>query len=66
MYNGPCKDCPDRFIGCHDECEKYKSFREELERCKKIMIKEIESRRCSVERSVKLKEFKRKKIRARR
>lgn len=19
----PCKDCPDRFLGCHDHCEKY-------------------------------------------
>lgn len=23
----PCKDCPDRQIGCHGQCERYKAFR---------------------------------------
>lgn len=27
--NAPCKDCQDRHIGCHCECEKYKTFTEE-------------------------------------
>ena len=22
----PCKDCPDRAVGCHAECEKYQAF----------------------------------------
>lgn len=22
----PCKDCPDRVLGCHDRCEKYQAF----------------------------------------
>ena len=22
----PCKDCPDRFVGCHSQCEKYIAF----------------------------------------
>lgn len=26
----PCKDCPDRHLGCHSECEKYQ---EELQSC---------------------------------
>jgi hypothetical protein len=21
--NGPCKDCPDRYVGCHSKCSKY-------------------------------------------
>jgi hypothetical protein len=25
----PCKDCPDRHIGCHSKCEKYLAFRRE-------------------------------------
>ena len=25
----PCKDCPDRFVGCHGVCEKYLRFNEE-------------------------------------
>lgn len=28
ITNAPCKDCSERHIGCHSECEKYKSFRE--------------------------------------
>lgn len=22
----PCKDCPDRYVGCHSQCEKYIAF----------------------------------------
>lgn len=22
----PCKDCPDRVLGCHSKCEKYKEY----------------------------------------
>lgn len=22
----PCKDCPDRVLGCHSECAKYQEF----------------------------------------
>lgn len=25
----PCKDCPDRVLGCHSKCEKYIAFSEE-------------------------------------
>ena len=30
--NVPCKDCPDRVLGCHSVCEKYKRFHEEREK----------------------------------
>lgn len=26
MLKAPCKDCPDRYLGCHDHCDKYKAF----------------------------------------
>lgn len=26
----PCAECPDREIGCHGKCEKYKAWREKL------------------------------------
>ena len=29
MIKSPCKDCKDRFVGCHSHCEKYKKFRSE-------------------------------------
>lgn len=32
---GPCKDCPDRFLGCHSRCGKYQRFKAELERVKR-------------------------------
>ena len=27
----PCKDCPERYIGCHSECSRYKHFRRVIE-----------------------------------
>lgn len=27
----PCKDCPDRSVRCHAECERYKAFTAERE-----------------------------------
>ena len=31
MIKGPCKDCVDRYIGCHGTCEKYIQFKIDLE-----------------------------------
>ena len=27
-----CKDCPDRYIGCHQHCEVYRAFKAEKDR----------------------------------
>lgn len=27
----PCMNCPDRMVGCHGRCERYKAFRAERE-----------------------------------
>lgn len=35
---GPCKDCPDRVVGCHSKCEKYKKF---VEVCKQERHKRL-------------------------
>ena len=41
----PCKNCPDRYIGCHSSCNKYISYKTELEnfkdKVKKAKDKEI-------------------------
>lgn len=29
-----CKDCPDRYPGCHDKCEKYQAYAEEREKAR--------------------------------
>ena len=35
LYRGnPCKECGDRHPGCHGGCEKYKAWREEVDRKK--------------------------------
>ena len=34
MKRDCCKDCPDRTISCHAECEKYKAFCEANEKAK--------------------------------
>ncbi len=26
MFHSPCKNCPDRHLGCHSECEKYIAY----------------------------------------
>lgn len=28
MIQGPCLDCKDREIGCHDHCNKYQEYRD--------------------------------------
>lgn len=29
--NAPCKGCENRFVGCHSECERYKTFKANIE-----------------------------------
>ena len=31
MAKAPCKDCPDRVVGCHGTCTKYQEFRKQLD-----------------------------------
>lgn len=35
MTECPCKECADRFIGCHGKCEKYKTWRAEYDEINK-------------------------------
>ena len=30
----PCRDCTDRYIGCHSKCRKYKKWKKDLENTK--------------------------------
>ena len=32
----PCKDCPDRVLGCHAECGRYLAFAEAQEKLRQI------------------------------
>lgn len=40
------RDCPDRAIGCHGKCEKYKAYRAE---CDQMMDKRYQNKRKSHE-----------------
>jgi len=31
LINSPCKNCTERHMGCHAECEKYRKAREETD-----------------------------------
>ncbi len=31
IINAPCKDCPDRAMGCHDRCKKYLNYKKQLD-----------------------------------
>lgn len=39
MNNAPCKDCPDRLVGCHSTCEKYITFAKEKRQQNEIIKK---------------------------
>ena len=42
MTTPPCKDCPDRKIGCHAKCEKYIAFRRERDEYNRKHTVEVE------------------------
>ena len=35
MIQGPCHHCPDRKVGCHSECHRYKVYQEQIDDLKK-------------------------------
>ena len=40
MIGSPRKDCNDRYLGCHSDCEKYKNFRDEIDRLHELKEKD--------------------------
>ena len=40
MIQGPCNNCKDRFPSCHVTCEKYITFKKELDEWKTNINKE--------------------------
>ena len=39
----PCKDCPNREMGCHAKCAKYQEYRQNRDEQIKAHLKEIDS-----------------------
>ena len=40
MLKAPCKNCNDRYLGCHDHCEKYGEFDAERKRIHDLVTKQ--------------------------
>jgi hypothetical protein len=49
MNKAPCKNCPNRKVGCHSTCQKYLDFRKEVDKINKIKFAEKEQRRLIAE-----------------
>jgi hypothetical protein len=39
MNKSPCKDCPDRHLHCHSECDRYKTFAKEKRELNELINK---------------------------
>lgn len=49
MNENPCKECTERFVGCHSYCDDYKEWRRVFEHEKKQRKKEHEAESAQVE-----------------
>lgn len=43
VSTAPCKDCPTRYIGCHNRCYKYQAFRQARDEYNAMVRKEREA-----------------------
>ena len=59
----PCKDCSDRYLGCHAECIKYIDFKQRSEVVKQMIADEktFEANFYSVKRKAGIRSLKKKK-----
>ena len=52
MNKAPCKDCPDRQVGCHSTCEKYLTFRKKRNELNESIYKQREKEYAEYQRYV--------------
>ena len=43
ISTAPCKDCPTRYLGCHNKCYKYQAFRQARDEYNEMIKKEREA-----------------------
>lgn len=48
-----CKDCTERYLGCHDHCEKFRADKAEDNRLKALAQEEMLYKRYAITRSYK-------------
>ena len=51
MKKAPCKDCPNRQVGCHSTCEKYIEYKKESDRIREEKHAQNELKQFDRERS---------------
>ena len=39
-FKYPCKDCPDRVVGCHSTCEKYQAAKVDHKKKEAVILEE--------------------------
>lgn len=49
-----CRDCKDRFIGCHEKCSDYKDYRNKMDAINQVKKEESEFMDYSLERKLKM------------
>lgn len=42
MNKSPCKNCQLRYLGCHEKCTSYRSYKEEIAKEKKFNNRHIQ------------------------
>lgn len=40
MLKAPCKECTDRYLACHDHCEKYREYDAERKKIQELASKQ--------------------------
>ena len=40
----PCKDCSERHTACHDQCQRYKDWKDEMEKIKQARAKYLDDK----------------------
>ena len=43
MAEAPCKDCPNRFVGCHSTCAGYQAFRAVKDKEAQVRLEKMKS-----------------------
>ena len=57
MPNYPCKNCPNRYLACHDHCEKYKAIKAQEQKYKDANRGKKEAYMYTIENSRKTHDF---------
>ena len=57
----PCRECPDRYVGCHSKCDKYKEYADELHKIREARATTLAGEDYEVARTRKAKKYWRRK-----